>query len=83
MTKLDWLNIPDEQLSEMFKVTSNRRFISSWGVLYKINQQVEALLNETSEEKLKGMACKACGCTEFELENHLTKMLSADIFDFK
>ena len=83
MTKLDWLNIPDEQLSEMFNVTSNRRFISSWGVLYKINQQVEALLNETSEEKLKGMACKACGCTEFELENHLTKMLSADIFDFK
>ncbi len=83
ITKLDWLKIPDEQLREMFKVTANRRFIASWGVLYKINQQVEALLNETSEEILKEKACKVCGCTEFELENHLTKMLSADIFDFE
>ena len=83
MTKLDWLNIPDEQLRELFKVTNNRRFISSWGVLYRVNQQVEALLNETSEDKLKNMAGKVCGCTEFELENHLTKMLSADILDLK
>ncbi len=83
MTKLDWYTIPNQQLQEMFKVTSNRRFISSWGVLYKINQQVENLLNETSEEKLKGMACKACGCTEFELENILTRMLASDIKDIK
>lgn len=82
MTKLDWINVPDEQLKELFRVSKNRRFISSWGKLYGFNKQVEELLNRSSEDTLKEHACKICGCTEFELENILTNMLPNTIKDF-
>lgn len=82
MTKLDWLNVPNEKLKEMFSATHNRRFISSWGVLYGINKQVEELLSRSSAEELKQHACKVCGCTEFELDNILTVMMPKGINEF-
>lgn len=82
MTKMDWLHVPDDKLKELFRVSKNRRFISSWGLLYGFNKQVEELLEQSTEETLKQHACKVCGFTEFELENILTNMLSKDIQNF-
>lgn len=85
MTKFDWLRIDNDKLLEFINVSKNKRFISSWGVLYGINKQVEELLNKTTEEELKEHTCVVCGCSEFELESILTDMIvgKKDIFDFE
>lgn len=82
MTKFDWLHMPCEQISEMIYLTKGRRFISTWGELYKINQQVEQMLDEMTEEELRQHTCKVCGCTDFELEAIYTNIMPKDLLDF-
>lgn len=83
MTKLDWLNMPNEQLVEMISTTKGRRFISSWGDLYGISRQVDELLSKTTEDELTARTCEICGCSQFELETILTDMLPESIREFK
>lgn len=77
--KFEWLDLTPERLCELVKAVSGKHFIASWGELYGIKKQVEALLEESTEEELKHAVCKFCGCTEFELDNLFTTTQSANV----
>lgn len=82
MCKFDWVDLPPERLRELVTVTAGRHFISSWGELYGLNKQVQALMDESTERDLTKEVCKVCGCTEFDLDNLLTVDAKAPVLYF-
>lgn len=74
ISKFEWLDLEPKRINELIEQTKGRHFISSWGLLYGLNKQVDELLEQTSADVIKEKVCEICGCTEFELEHVLTDL---------
>jgi hypothetical protein len=82
ITKFDWYNFSSEQVTEMVHTLAGRRTISTWGILRKMQQEVEEEC-QNDYETVEDKTCKICGNDVFDLFNKRTDSVdSQSVIEF-
>lgn len=65
ISKVNWLEESPERISELYTALSGKRQYSTWGVMYAVQEAVDADMNNKSDNDVEEFICQACGCTKF------------------
>lgn len=57
----------DDKFKEAYYTLKGKRQVSTWGLLYNIESEVDEAFEKESYQQLKDFVCQSCGCTEGEL----------------